>query len=1028
MRFRTTTIALLAACLLPAQVKRPDSTGEQANPAAAAPEAPQFVNCPAGAPLGAVDLRVEAANERLPFRTINHLSEGDTVRYAPILRGKAKRSGEIALVLVPEKREPGQEDIIVTDPKPADRPEEWKIDRTISVAAIVYGPGGLSRKKVAKFLSSDEVLVAQLADYADKTAQAEQLVSTLSDKESSAASVNAALNGFASEYGFAVQINRNSPPATQAATVFAAMNPQLATYDPLANSTAQRAGQTASLATMAGTLFFGTPIGLAAGGASMLLDLRSIAFPDTQFRASFAQPLAGTPGGVNLCGQQSPLPPHTRAAYIWASRIPNIPAPTIRIGGADYLPAHQKTPLPVTVPDPGWKYLERARQWALVENQKKVTIPVVKLGNQKALELDLTKADVPPGDYKLTGFWDWTPMEAIGTVHVLPLGDFKTAHLDPDSQDRVLAKAGKVAVTVTGSDFEFTSKVEVQKLNDEFATPADVRFLLPKGLREGPQEHMDIQLDTSDLDPGSYKLLISQQDGKSQAVNFKVLRNPPEISNLPILINQGAATQHFVLKGERLELLSRLEAPGTVFKLSPPGDDETQRSLTVELKSSPKPGTALPVKAYLEDRSEPLAFSGALEITGPRPVIACSRLSVPAGMAIAVHSGEVPAGSTLNAVLDVKSIERQSTLRLACADGVGQPATLHIGEQTANWNLQQLSPDQLFLAFDTSNLPAGCWLQASIDSGRDGGSDAFPLAHILRVPRIDSFTLSDTPPEKGDRQYTLTGQNLEMLAKLGWDASSGLDIAGLPSPLPGPGLKQSIQVSLPDPQAPESLLYVWLRGDNKGRETTIKAPALPAPPPPPQAATAITVGSSPEPSNVGQPVTFVAKVTPAPATGKVTFMEGQIVLGTATLSSGQGTYTTSSLPAGSLSITAIYSGDANDAGSISAVLTQTVSKTATAISLDSTRNPAAPGQVVTFRAVVSVSESIASQPIGQMPTGTVTFKAGDITLGTCDLDASGTTTFSTSTLGAGKYDVKAVYDGSAALAGSTSTPITQIVQ
>ena len=55
-------------------------------------------------------------------------------------------------------------------------------------------------------------------------------------------------------------------------------------------------------------------------------------------------------------------------------------------------------------------------------------------------------------------------------------------------------------------------------------------------------------------------------------------------------------------------------------------------------------------------------------------------------------------------MLDVKNIERQSVLRLACADGVGEQAALHVGEQTARWNLQQLSPDQLFLAFDTSGL------------------------------------------------------------------------------------------------------------------------------------------------------------------------------------------------------------------------------------------------------------------------------------------------------------------------------------
>src|SRR5262249_51080660 len=159
----------------------------------------------------------------------------------------------------------------------------------------------------------------------------EQLVATLSNAQSSSASVNAALNGFASTYGFAVQIDRNAPVQTQASTVFATMNPQLAAYNPLASS-AQTLGQTTSLATMPGPLFIGNPLGLAAGGTAMLLDLRAIAFPDTQFRASFAQPVASSSTGVNLCGQQGPLPPHTRAAYIWANRVPNGPAPSIHIG------------------------------------------------------------------------------------------------------------------------------------------------------------------------------------------------------------------------------------------------------------------------------------------------------------------------------------------------------------------------------------------------------------------------------------------------------------------------------------------------------------------------------------------------------------------------------------------------------------------------------------------------------------------------------------------------------------------------
>ncbi|HEY3838476.1 MAG TPA: Ig-like domain repeat protein [Bryobacteraceae bacterium] len=937
MSFRTIQLALLLTCVLRAQ----SDAGRTLNPAAATPQSPPFTVCPAGSPVGAIDLQVEAGGQQLPFDSIIHLSEDDTLHYSPILRGKEKRPGEVAFVLIPEKRTPGQPDILVTDTKSADKPQEWKIKQTISLAALVYGPSGLNRKKVANFLARDEVLVAQLADYADKTAQAEQLVATLSNSESSSATVNAALTGFASQYGFAVQIDRSAPIQAQAETVFATMNPQLSAYSPTTSSTPQRVGQTASLATMAGALFFGSPIGLAAGGTAMLLDLRSIAFPDTQFRPAFAQVLpapapaktpsaspttppasaaSGSPGSaVNLCGQQGPLPPHTRVAYIWASRIPNIPPPVVQIGKAAFIPAGQKTAIPVDAPDPGWKYLDRARQWVLAADQKSIPITVTKLGNQHSLELDLTKAALPPGDYTLNAVWDWAPFSIKGAVHVRGLSTFEKAHLDPASQDGLLARSGKIPVTVEGSDFEFTTKVEVEKQNDEFATPQTVRFILPKGLREGPQERMDVQIDTQALDPGPYKLLISQQDGKAHTISFQVLPNPPRIDNLPIVVNQGSAVQHFVLKGERLDQLKELKAAGAVLNLSSPEPNQTQRSVTVELKSSPAPRTSIPLKAYLVNRSEPLLLSGALEVTGPLPVIASSKLSLPKGIAITVRTDEFPAGYTLNAMLDVKNIERQSVLRLSCTDGVGDNAVLHIGEQAATWNLQQLSPDQLFLAFDTSSLPAGCMLQGILDNGRGGASQPFPLAHILRLPHIDSLTIADPASPPSARQYQLTGQNLEMIDKVGWNSSAGLAISGLPTPLPGPGLKQSLQFNLPDPPSPGARLYIWMRGDQQGRESSIQAP-----PPPPPAQTSIVLTASPNPAPGGQAVTFTATVAPPEATGTVVFKQADVNLGSSTLQSGQATLTISTLPAGDLQITASYQGDPRFAPSTSPSFAQTI--------------------------------------------------------------------------------------------------------
>src|SRR3954471_5639871 len=329
MLLRAAALLLLPLICLPAQKKNQKGEESRPNPAAASPQSSALATCPAGTLLGAMELQVISGKNRpLPFLNIVHLTEGDTVRYVPLDRGHEKRSGDVSLVLVPTKIS-GNDELIITDALEASKPQEWKIPQTIALAVFVYGPQGLSKKKVKNFLSQDESLVAQLAAYADKTAQTQALISALSNASSSSASVNAALSGFASQYGVSVQLDKNAPPATQAQALFSAMNPQLANYNPVAGSTAAVAGQTASLATAAASLFFGSPVGLLAGGTSMLLGLHSIAFPETQFRSSFPQQTGGTT--LNLCGDRGTTPPHTRLAFIWASRIPNAAKPKIEV-------------------------------------------------------------------------------------------------------------------------------------------------------------------------------------------------------------------------------------------------------------------------------------------------------------------------------------------------------------------------------------------------------------------------------------------------------------------------------------------------------------------------------------------------------------------------------------------------------------------------------------------------------------------------------------------------------------------------
>jgi hypothetical protein len=138
------------------------------------------------------------------------------------------------------------------------------------------------------------------------------------------------------------------------------------------------------------------------------------------------------------------------------------------------------------------------------------------------------------------------------------------------------------------------------------------------------------------------------------------------------------------------------------------------------------------------------------------------------------------------------------------------------------------------------------------------------------------------------------------------------------------------------------------------------------------------------------------------------------------------TYSTSVLPAGSLGITAIYGGDAQFITSTSASLTQVVNKATTTTTLGSTSpNPSNLNQVVTFTATVVTST-------GATATGPVALKKGGTTIDTATLNASGVATFNItfniSTLGLGKHNLRAVYDGDDNNTNSTSNTYQQTVQ
>ena len=189
---------------------------------------------------------------------------------------------------------------------------------------------------------------------------------------------------------------------------------------------------------------------------------------------------------------------------------------------------------------------------------------------------------------------------------------------------------------------------------------------------------------------------------------------------------------------------------------------------------------------------------------------------------------------------------------------------------------------------------------------------------------------------------------------------------------------------------------------------------------PAKSGTSTSLVSNLNPSIYGQKVTWTAKVTSSGSikpTGKVTFTWGNTI-GTATLNaSGVATLTRSNLNADTYPLTAVYSGDANNPGSTSAVLNQVVTQASSAATLTSSPNPSTQGQAVTFTAAITSPTGTAQGP--------VTFTAGKTVLGTAQLN-SGHAKLTISSLAVGSTKVTATYYGDSNIAKSSAS-VTQTV-
>ena len=753
----------------------------------------------------------------MPLKSVATVPAGSRLIWNPAhLRLPPSNSAEVTIIEVP-----ASDGMLLTmEPRKASEPTEWQLLQRPKVIALVYGPQGLSEGKLQSLVTRNQDLLRELADYAEQTSEVEQLVQELADAEQSRAGADTALKGVSAEYGVNAQkLSDASGSGQQASLLLSALIPAASNYDPLAVQSAQ-VQQTGGLAASVAGLFFGNPVALAAGGAALFSNLKTMLFPNTEFRSAFAQ---GTEkGNLALCTKTQGAKLKTRAAYLWAYRVPQLPKPAFALARSLNLPLGIKSTVELKPVKEGLaKQLAFARDWRLVSDSGGgvFTVPIATTP-AGALEVDLSKTRLPAGDYQLGYSWDWDSAVVQGTLHVHPADDFSHIALTPQEHDKLIQGSGIVTVELSGPDFEFLEKATVAAPGHN-AKPVDTEFNLPLGKRAGPQNVVAFDIDTAKQ--GTYTLALAQADGVTQKVPVTVLPPNPKVSNLPLRLNTGESRQPICLKGTGLDRLEAVTSDAGEITGAADGDDWSGE---IRLKSGLKRGQTFALALKVKDLDNPLTLANAIAIVGTRPQIQTVQKSLPGAIGVEIAADELPAGMPMGFALNLDRAHSASLPRLVLGCETGElrrELTLSAGTPVIGASLTTAGPGALYLSVDPGAVGyPGCKLSATVVVDPDGKSAPYILGRVIRVPRLDRFAL--TTEKAGDASYvgTVDGHDLDVIEKVGWEATNGLPVDAIPTPMPGEHPSQNLRVVLPWPApGPHAPLYIWLRGESQGRKTAV---------------------------------------------------------------------------------------------------------------------------------------------------------------------------------------------------------------
>ncbi len=405
----------------------------------------------------------------------------------------------------------------------------------------------------------------------------------------------------------------------------------------------------------------------------------------------------------------------------------------------------------------------------------------------------------------------------------------------------------------------------------------------------------------------------------------------------------------------------------------------------------------------------------------------------------AVYSGDAPnqiRGSTSNTLH--QNVLAASTLLLASTlnpSNSGNSVTFHAGitstaTQPASGSVlffdngQQigtgtLSGNPAVASFTTATLAVGTHpITATYagDSYNTSTASAAPLNQTVNMAQTATTVTAAPSPGIAGGQETITATVAVTAGAVALSGSvtfsSGATVLGVAT------LAANGKATITPLLAPGSYQIVATYSGNAQTNTSASSPL---PLSIVQATTQTALNVNPSMGLVTQPITFTATVTGSGATptGTVNFSANGNSIGAAQLNgSGVATITVSTLPVGSYTVLANYTGDTNDAISVSPAITLNVVLATTATTLSASPNPALVSQAVTFTARVTGN--------GGTPTGTVNFIANGIAIGSASLSA-GTATLTYSSLAVGTYTVSASYGGDAADAASASSSLSETV-